>query len=55
MELHRFKVCEEKLATAEKRIDIINRNAAGESQVEEFEPETKPAAAPREEANLFRS
>ncbi len=32
------KVCQEKLETAEKRIDIITRNAAGKPQVAEFEP-----------------
>ena len=47
------KVCEEKLAAAEKRIEIITRNAAGAPQIEEFEPEKKPAASPREDVNLF--
>lgn len=32
------KVCQEKLETAEKRIDIITRNAAGKPQTAEFEP-----------------
>ncbi|MDB6172437.1 MAG: xseB [Chthoniobacteraceae bacterium] len=32
------KVCQEKLETAEKRIDIITRNAAGKPQTTEFEP-----------------
>ena len=47
------KVCEEKLAVAEKRIEIITRNAAGEPQVEPFEPEKKSAAAARDDVSLF--
>jgi exodeoxyribonuclease VII small subunit len=47
------KVCEEKLASAEKRIEIITRNAAGEPQVEEFEPAKKAAAPPRDDVSLF--
>ena len=56
------KVCEQKLATVEKRIEIITRNAAGEPQVEEFEPEKaekpekiekKPVARPRDDISLF--
>jgi len=47
------KVCEEKLAAAEKRIEIITRNAAGEPLIEEFEPEKKPAASPRDDVSLF--
>src|ERR1700733_4301023 len=47
------KVCEDKLAAAEKRIEIITRNAAGEPQIEEFEPEKNPAAKPREDVSLF--
>ena len=39
------KVCQEKLETAEKRIEIITRNAAGKPQVKEFEP-VSPAAEP---------
>ncbi len=39
------KFCQEQLATAEKRIEIITRNAKGEPRVEPFEPE-KAAAAP---------
>jgi exodeoxyribonuclease VII small subunit len=47
------KVCEEKLAAAEKRIEIITRNAAGEPQIEEFEPAKKspPSAGP--DVSLF--
>lgn len=56
------KACEQKLAAVEKRIEIITRNAAGEPQVEEFEPEKaekpekiekKPVDRPRDEISLF--
>lgn len=47
------RVCEEKLKAAEQRIEIITRNAAGETQLEEFEPEKKAATAPREDVSLF--
>jgi exodeoxyribonuclease VII small subunit len=47
------KVCEEKLKSAEQRIEIITRNAAGEAQLAEFEPEKKAATAPREDVSLF--
>jgi exodeoxyribonuclease VII small subunit len=47
------KVCEDKLSAAEKRIEIITRNAAGEPEIEEFESAKKPAVAPRDEVSLF--
>ena len=47
------KVCEDKLTAAEKRIEIITRNAVGEPQIEEFESAKKPAIAPRDEISLF--
>jgi len=47
------KVCEQKLAVVEKRIEIITRNAAGQPQVEEFEPEKKPVTKPSDEISLF--
>ncbi len=48
------RVCEEKLKSAEQRIEIITRNAAGAPQIEEFEPEKKKTAAPsREDVSLF--
>lgn len=47
------RVCEEKLKSAEQRIQIITRNAAGEPQLEEFEPEKKPSAAAGEDVSLF--
>jgi exodeoxyribonuclease VII small subunit len=49
------RVCEERLREAEKRIEIITRNAAGEPELVEFEPEKKPPATPasREDVSLF--
>ena len=47
------RVCEEKLKSAEQRIEIITRNAAGEPRIEDFEPEKKAATAPREDVSLF--
>ena len=38
------KVCQERLANAEHKIEIIARNSAGKSVVKEFEP-TQEAAA----------
>ena len=43
------KVCQERLASAEQRIEIITRNSAGKPVVKEFEPATAPfPAAPSE-------
>ncbi len=47
------KVCEERLKEAEKRIEIITRNAAGKPELAEFEPEGKTTAAPRPDVSLF--
>jgi len=47
------KSCEEKLAAAEKRIEIITRNAAGEPQIEEFEAAKKTTATPGGDVSLF--
>ncbi len=47
------RVCEEKLQAAGKRIEIITRNAAGDPQLAEFEPEKKTSAAAREDVSLF--
>ena len=56
------KVCQERLISAEKKIDIIARNSAGKTFVKDFEPsqETAPPSAgvePTEdnddEVNLF--
>ena len=40
------KVCQERLASAEQRIEIITRNSAGKPVVKEFEPAAAPAASP---------
>ncbi len=37
------KICQEKLASAEQRIEIITRNSAGKPVVEKFEPATDSA------------
>lgn len=54
------KVCEERLATVEKKIEQITRTASGEPRLEEFEPAAatapEPAAKarpPRDEVSLF--
>ena len=41
------KLCSEKLAAAEKRIETVTRNAAGKPQIAEYDPEIP--AAPRSE------
>ncbi len=38
------KVCQERLTSAEQRIEIITRNHAGKPVVQEFEPKTETAA-----------
>ena len=38
------KVCQERLASAEQRIEIITRNHAGKPVVKEFEPKAAEAA-----------
>jgi exodeoxyribonuclease VII small subunit len=44
------KICQERLANAEQRIEIITRNHAGKPVVKSFEPTVeKETAAPREE------
>ena len=57
------KLCSEKLAAAEKRIEIVARNAAGKPQIAEYEPAPAPAAprstkgaskpAPADDVSLF--
>ena len=37
------KICQERLATAEQKIEIIARNSAGKPVVKEFEPAQEPA------------
>jgi exodeoxyribonuclease VII small subunit len=36
------KVCQERLARAEQKIEIIARNSAGKPEVKEFEPTPEP-------------
>ena len=38
------KICQERLANAEQKIEIIARNSAGETVVKDFEPTLEPAA-----------
>ena len=40
------KFCSEKLDAAEKRIEIIAREAGGKPKLVEFEPAAKPASEP---------
>ena len=42
------KVCQERLAAAEERIEIITRNSAGKPVVKEFGPGAASVAAPPE-------
>lgn len=39
------KICQERLASAEQRIEIITRNHAGKPVVKEFEPKAEAAAS----------
>jgi exodeoxyribonuclease VII small subunit len=48
------KVCQERLAKAEQKIEIIARNSAGKATVKDFEPAPK-AAAPAETVNESES
>ena len=44
------KICQERLASAEQRIEIISRNSAGKPTVKDFEPAAEPPrASDREE------
>ena len=47
------KVCEERLQAAEKRIEIITKNAGGKPKLAPFEPEKKTAAPERPDVSLF--
>ena len=52
------KFCQEQLTAAERKIEIITRNAKGEPQAEPFEPEKAaaspaPKAKPSEDVSLF--
>jgi len=35
------KICQERLANAEQKIEIIARNSAGKTTVKDFEPNTR--------------
>jgi exodeoxyribonuclease VII small subunit len=37
------KICQERLASAEQKIEIIARNSAGKPEVKEFEPGADPS------------
>jgi exodeoxyribonuclease VII small subunit len=43
------KVCQERLASAEQRIEIITRNNAGKPVVKDFQPVAEKETAPRPE------
>jgi exodeoxyribonuclease VII small subunit len=52
------RFCQQQLEAAEKRIEIITRNAKGEPKLEPFEPEKSaataaPKSAPKDEISLF--
>src|SRR5688500_1627351 len=42
------KVCQEKLESAERRVEILTRNASGKPQAVPFEPQTAPPPPPAE-------
>jgi exodeoxyribonuclease VII small subunit len=42
------KVCQEKLDSAEKRIEIISRNQSGKPRLTEFDPASTAAAVPQQ-------
>ena len=39
------KICQQKLSDAEKKIEIIQKRASGESELKEFEPGQKPGTS----------
>ena len=47
------KVCEEKLQSVEKRVEILMRKADGDPALAPFDPEKKPITGPREDVSLF--
>ncbi len=47
------KICSEKLEAAERRIEIITREASGKPKTVEFEPKAPPSKTPVEEVRLF--
>ncbi len=40
------KICQQKLSDAEKKIEIIQKRASGEPELQEFEPAQKSATPP---------
>jgi exodeoxyribonuclease VII small subunit len=48
------KICQERLASAEQRIEIISRNSAGKAMVKDFEPATEPPPAAEQEEKESR-
>ncbi len=44
--MNMVKVCQERLASAEQKIEIIARNGAGKPTVKAFEPSTETTAPP---------
>src|SRR5262252_1336625 len=49
------KICQERLANAEQKIEIIARNSAGKAVVQEFEPTQEPAAPEKPVAESERT
>ena len=47
------KVCEEKLQSVEKRVEILMRKADGDPALAPFDPEKKPLTGTREDVSLF--
>ena len=45
------KICQERLASAEQRIEIITRNSAGKAAVKSFEPATEITSPSDSERN----
>jgi exodeoxyribonuclease VII small subunit len=43
------KICQERLASAEQRIEIITRNHAGKAVIKNFEPATEKETSPARE------
>ncbi len=47
------RICEERIKDAEKRIEILARDVAGEPVITEFEPDAKTPSKPRDDVSLF--
>ncbi len=47
------KVCEERLQSVEKRVEILTRTVTGDPQLTPFDPEKKPVTGPRDDVSLF--